>query len=124
MGPDAMNDHRRFTRVPFAASAHLSAENTAYDVELADISLNGALLRATGDWSPRLGENVRLELALADGVTIDMQCTVAHVEPDRAGLTCHHLDVDSATHLRRLIELNLGDESQLHRELSAMIAPP
>lgn len=116
------DDHRRFTRVPFAARAHLSAGGTPFDVTLQDISLTGALLRTDAGWTARLGEAVELELELADGVTIRMQCRVAHTETGRVGLVCHHLDVDSATHLRRLIELNLGDESRLHRELAAMIA--
>lgn len=123
MCADASNEHRRFTRVPFAARARLSAGGSPFDVALQDISLRGALLHATPGWPARLGEDIELELTLADGVTIQMQGQVAHIETDRIGLVCRHLDLDSATHLRRLIELNLGDESRLHRELGAMIAP-
>lgn len=117
-------EQRRFTRVPFTSRVRLSPEAGSYESELLDLSLKGALLRAIPEWAARLGDAVELELELADGVMIRMQATVAHTERDRVGLACHHVDVDSATHLRRLIELNLGDEAQLHRELSAMIVPP
>ena len=39
------------------------------------------------------------------------------------GLFCHHIDIDSITHLRRLIELNLGDETLLQRELAELLPP-
>lgn len=123
MQTDAGDDQRRFTRIPFTARARLSAGSAAFVVALLDISLKGVLLRADASWSARPGEDVELTLELGDGIAIRMQCRVAHVETGRVGLVCHHLDVDSATHLRRLIELNLGDESRLHRELGAMIAP-
>lgn len=31
-----------------------------------------------------------------------------------------HIDIDSMTHLRRLIELNVGDDELLHRELEQL----
>jgi hypothetical protein len=51
-----------------------------------------------------------------------MQTRVAHVEGPQAGLLCISIDIDSVTHLRRLLELNLGDPALLERELSALIA--
>ena len=49
--------------------------------------------------------------------------TVAHREGRRAGLACQSIDVDSVTHLRRLVELNAGDPDLLQRELSALLCP-
>jgi len=51
------------------------------------------------------------------------QGVVAHSEAGHIGLTCQHIDLDSAAHLRRLVELNLGDETQLRRKLQALILP-
>jgi hypothetical protein len=36
------------------------------------------------------------------------------------GLHCRHIDIESLAHLRRLIELNLGDPALLERELAAL----
>jgi hypothetical protein len=38
------------------------------------------------------------------------------------GLRCDRLDVDSMSHLRRLVELNLGDPALLERDLQSLIA--
>jgi len=44
-----------------------------------------------------------------------------YTEPERIGFACTHIDIDSAAHLRRLVELNLGNPELLARELSALI---
>ena len=49
-----------------------------------------------------------------------MDVEIAHRENDELGLNCKDIDVDSITHLRRLVELNLGDPELLERELSAL----
>ena len=50
-----------------------------------------------------------------------MNCQLAHCHGRLAGLVCTSIDLDSITHLRRLVELNLGDPDLLDRELSALI---
>jgi hypothetical protein len=116
-------EHRRFTRVPFPAMVILHADGRQWNCTVIDISLKGALLRCPADWPAKNGQEVHLEVQIAEGVRIHMQGTVAHVEADHVGVTCRHIDLDSAAHLRRLVELNLGDEAQLHRELQALILP-
>jgi hypothetical protein len=51
-----------------------------------------------------------------------MQGVITHVEGLYIGLACRNIDLDSVTHLRRLVELNLGDVALLERELSALVA--
>ena len=51
---------------------------------------------------------------------VSMHVAVVHQEPEEIGLQCNAIDIDSVTHLRRLVELNLGDEAQLHKELSQL----
>ena len=36
-------------------------------------------------------------------------------------LCAKHIDLDSISHLRRFVELNLGDEQELERELGALL---
>lgn len=120
--PPEHAEHRRFTRVPFQASVRLRGSDGDKQGKLLDISLKGILIARPLDWSARIGEPVEVEITLADSdVMIRMQASLAHLEAERAGFTCHHIDLDSASHLRRLIELNLGNEAQLQRELHAMI---
>jgi hypothetical protein len=70
----------------------------------------------------RMGATVVVHLPLDNGETeIRLQATVVHHQGERYGLVCQELDLDSATHLRRLLELNLGDESLLQREIGLLL---
>jgi hypothetical protein len=51
-----------------------------------------------------------------------MQGELVHREGHQVGLRCREIDIESIAHLRRLVELNLGDEDLLERELSALIS--
>lgn len=50
-----------------------------------------------------------------------MLVTLAHQKDGLLGLQCREIDLDSITHLRRLIELNLGSSELLERELGALV---
>lgn len=66
---------------------------------------------------------VKLPLGQADtDVLIAMAGELAHVEGGHAGVLCRSIDLESITHLRRLIEVNLGDPAASERELKALIA--
>ena len=116
-------EHRRFTRVPFSAVVILRADDSLWECVVIDISLKGALLSRPVSWSVILGQDVDLDVQVTEDIHIHMQGVVVHIEADHVGVTCQHIDLDSAAHLRRLVELNLGDEAQLHRELQALILP-
>jgi hypothetical protein len=51
-----------------------------------------------------------------------MEGIVAHHHDAVLGVRCKAIDLDSITHLRRLVELNRGDAEDLQRELSALSA--
>jgi hypothetical protein len=55
-------------------------------------------------------------------IIIAMAGELAHVEGRHAGVLCRSIDLESITHLRRLIEVNLGDPAASDRELKALIA--
>ena len=70
-------------------------------------------------WHANRGDRFLLEIPLGNGeITIRMEVAVAHIEADHVGFRCEHIDLDSITHLRRLVELNVGDSDILDRELS------
>lgn len=41
-----------------------------------------------------------------------MQVELTHEASKKQGFYCHHIDIDSATHLERMIELNVCDETK------------
>lgn len=116
-----LSDRRRFWRAAFQANVQLVDAIGATPAELIDISLKGALVNVPSQWSGRAGDTCRLELRLADDAEIAMDAVVAHVEAGRLGLRCRDIDLDSITHLRRLVEVNSGDPALLDRELAALL---
>ena len=117
-------EKRRFTRIPFKATAHVVSATGSWYAPLIDISLKGALVHLSNNWEGKLGEPYLIELSLEGGendVSIRMEVEVTHMEQGNIGFSCLHIGLDSITHLRRLIELNLGDDSILDRELAALI---
>ena len=116
---------RHFTRVPFDCEARLISGQQSWPTHLIDISLKGALISKPDDWQGERDDKFKLEIFLAgNDIEITMEVRVSHVESDRVGFGCDHLDIDSASHLHRLMELNLGDEDLLEREIHEMIARP
>ncbi|MDP1707518.1 MAG: PilZ domain-containing protein [Gammaproteobacteria bacterium] len=120
MTRNASEEHRHYTRIQFDAKVSLSQGARRWDSGLIDISLKGALFSKPQDWAGTLGDNLLAELQLDGDIVIRMQGTVAHMENGHIGLRCDHIDLDSIAHLRRLVELNLGDTAQLNRELSSL----
>jgi len=116
-------EHRHFTRIPFDAEAILidPATGRRFEARLLDVCLKGALTTRPANWLPEAGHPWLLELHLAgEEVVLNMEVTVAHLEPDRIGFHCEQMDLDTATHLHRLVELNLGDPKVLERELAEL----
>lgn len=119
------NEQRHFTRIPFNAVATIINTNSGHKsmAELIDISLKGALISKPDDWQGINGEHYTLHLELAGHeVEINLAVIEVHHEDDHIGFKTEHMDLESATHLRRLVELNLGDESLLERELTELVA--
>ena len=117
------SERRRFTRVPFEASVSVSNPSGKWMGKLMDISLNGVLISQPQNWISNSDSNYLLEIHPAEGVfQIRMEVTVSHQGDQTIGLQCNHIDIDSVSHLRRLVELNVGDETILNRELSALIS--
>lgn len=119
---DASSQARRqFSRIVFESGVVLQTSSGKHACKLVDISLKGALVERVTPWGERVGEPCSLVVQLADDASIRMTGEVAHVEGGRLGLHCRDIDLDSITNLRRLVELNLGDETALNREISAML---
>jgi hypothetical protein len=118
---DQPRERRRFHRILFDAPASILLGGRLFETRLIDISLKGALLHIPSDWSAQALGPAAFEIRLDAGDTlIRMEGQVAHQEDDRLGLRCDRIDMDSVTHLRRLVELNLGDDELLERELEAL----
>ncbi|GGO78362.1 cyclic diguanosine monophosphate-binding protein [Marinobacterium nitratireducens] len=120
---DKPAERRRFTRIPFDAECEMrTAAGTGAILQLADISLHGALAESQAPLPLAAGETAELQIYLTSDILIRMPVTLAHTEPPRYGFLAGDMDLDSVSHLRRLVELNLGDETLLERELDQLVS--
>ncbi|SEK69716.1 PilZ domain-containing protein [Colwellia chukchiensis] len=98
--------------------AILTVNEQQYSAKIDDISLNGALLKLEGQAMPLTRQLGSLSSQLADSeAEIFMHIAVVHQKGNEIGVQCNAIDIESVSLLRRLIELNLGDDAQLHKEL-------
>ncbi|MBA3032640.1 MAG: PilZ domain-containing protein [Gammaproteobacteria bacterium] len=115
------NERRQFWRAHFHSPVQLTVPGQAIKAELLDISLKGALVEVPVEWTGKPGERCQLQLDLAAQEKISMDASVSHIDGHRVGLHCESIDLDSITHLRRLVELNSGNPDLLDRELVTML---
>ena len=117
-------ERRHFTRVLFQVPGWLSTDNENQPVQLQlpvqvqDLSLKGALVVAREPLP--LGTECQLIVPLTEShESITMPMQVVQVQELQIGLICRSIDLDSVTHLRRLLELQLGDPALLERDLAS-----
>jgi len=115
------SERRQFTRIPFDGVVRFNYAGKEWQGKLIDISLKGALLELPQAWTESVSDAIEFTVKLMDtDFEIIFSGHIAHIKDTHIGVRCEYLDIDSASHLKRLVELNLGDSLLLARELHAM----
>ena len=115
-------EKRRFHRIEFDAPCELHCQDSVWTTEVLDISLKGVLVKRPDDWTASLNDPCEVVIHLDDQMTaIVMAVELKHVEAHRLGFKCQYIDLESVTHLKRLVELNLGDQALLEREFAHLL---
>ncbi len=114
------NERRKFRRISIHKPAKIEVDGKTWQAELLDISLKGVLLEKPADFSCEEGKTVNIEIELGETEKIKMKAHTAHCEKKEVGLDWDEIDIDSLDHLRRMLELNVGDSSLIERELSEL----
>ncbi|MFP6848534.1 MAG: PilZ domain-containing protein [Pseudomonas sp.] len=117
---DTDNERRRFHRIAFDAPTEIVQGERRWTVELHDVSLKGLLIKRPTDWNGDPNQPFEANIQLADDTRVRMEVVLTRTQDNLLGFVCRHIDLDSISHLRRLVELNLGDDSLLERELAAL----
>ncbi|MEX5509273.1 PilZ domain-containing protein [Pseudomonas paralactis] len=115
------SERRRFRRIAFDAKTEIRQNGWDFPVKLVDLSLKGLLVERPEDWKGNKALPFDVDIRLDPKAHIKMQVRLTHEEKGQLGFVCQHIDLDSISHLRRFVELNLGDEDELHRELAALL---
>jgi hypothetical protein len=123
MATVVMSQERRdFSRIEFRCPATLNVNSRSTTCHLLDIALRGARIQTTPTFDAAAGDPCVLLVRLdAGSVSIRMIGTVAYNRSGTVGITCRGIDLDSAMHLRRLLEVNLAEDRLLDRELNALL---
>ena len=117
------DERRRFSRIDFDARVEIAQGSKNWQAQLLDISLKGVLLAKMGaNFQPQSKIPVLVKIILSDLTSIAMSTRVVQDTPEQLRLACDSIDIDSISHLRRLIELNIGNEKAMERELSELIS--
>jgi len=115
------SDRRRFRRIAFDAKTKLQQNGHEWPVQLVDLSLKGLLAQRPEDWKGNIKLPFTVDIRLDPEAHIKMQVELTHEANGQLGFVCTNIDLDSIKHLRGLIELNLGDQEELERELGALL---
>ncbi|MBC3953359.1 MULTISPECIES: PilZ domain-containing protein [Pseudomonas] len=118
---DSNDDRRRFKRIAFDAKTTLSQGDRNWQVQLVDLSLKGMLIERPEPWDADTEQAFNADIKLSNEVHVQMDVRLAHDDNGQLGFVCEQITLDSISHLRRLVELNLADHDELERELAALI---
>ena len=114
-------ERRQFSRILFNAECTLHQNDMEWLTEVLDISMKGLLVHKPDHYALDKAEpcEATIKLSGSDSFII-MSLDFSHEDESSLGFRCKYIDIDSMTHLKRLVELNLGSEAMLRRELEAL----
>jgi len=111
---------RRFRRIPFEAAVRLEVGRDSWTADLLDVAMRGALVGTIEPLPLSLGSRCQLRITLpGTPISLDFDAELVHIEAHHYGFKFVSEDLDTLTHLRKLIELNTGDAEATRGELSS-----
>lgn len=114
---------RRFRRVPFEAVVTMKLEQAPLSGELLDVAFKGAMVGTEEPLEIPLGTQCELCISIPDSpISLTFLAELIHKEENRSGFLFISEDLDTLTHLRKLIELNTGDAEATRSELTAWLS--
>lgn len=121
--PSGHSERRRFSRIAFDAETLLAQGTQQWPCQLLDISLKGLLIQEPESCTLDDSQPLQVTISLSEEIQIQLEAVLSWHKDGQMGLAIQRLDTESISHLRRLIELNLGDTEAADRELLALITP-
>ncbi|KPY32553.1 Cyclic diguanosine monophosphate-binding protein [Pseudomonas savastanoi pv. retacarpa] len=118
---DSPADRRRFKRIGFDAKTDLKQGDQTWKVQLVDLSLKGLLIERPDPWNSDQTQPFEVDIILSNDAHVKMGVKITHDNSRQLGFVCRHIGLESISHLKRLVELNLADPEELDRELAALI---
>ena len=113
-----MYTKRNYKRIEIPIDIILNSKNNYYKANVVDISLKGILIKLKQDLDLNKNKIYTAHIPLTQTKTkIAMQIKIAWKKNKNYGIVCQNIDIDSMTHLKKLLELNGVSPLLLTREL-------
>ncbi|MGF1691356.1 PilZ domain-containing protein [Photobacterium kagoshimensis] len=120
-----MVERRHFKRIMYQAPATLHQADGSWQTDVRDLSLQGILITRPQEWHPSKDDTYTITFCLHEcDIELSMETQLVDNCEDYLRMNIHHIDIDSASHLKRLVELNVGTDELLHRELEHLTDLP
>jgi hypothetical protein len=113
------HERRQFQRISFDAPVTISQGKLKAISEVIDISLKGILIKDDNfPFDP--SQPLYICISLGEEARIDMKAEWTSRQKNAQAFHWTQVDIESMMHLRRLLELNTGDEALIERELAKL----
>ncbi len=114
-----MTEQRHYQRIGFRTEASIITSEATYACHLIDLALQGALFQCEAETPLAVGQKARLHIYLPDSdISLNFTAEMIHKHERFCGFLFLTEDVDTLVHLRRLLELNIGDTEKTDQEFS------
>ena len=113
-----MVERRQFSRVIYQVPTEISQGQVKVSGSVQDLSLHGLLIQC--DKWQQLSHDAPVQVSFKltnSDINIQLEATIVSTINTSMRLRIEHLDIDSISHLKRLVELNVGDDELLYREI-------
>lgn len=115
-------EKRNFSRIPFKIEAHFDYNGKNIRGEVENLSLKGMLLKT--DVRPEVDTLLPISIVLTEGKEEDDDSPALHIRgrvvrqtPEGIGVFFDEMDLESFSHLSKIIEYNSGDPEKVKNEL-------
>ena len=113
-----MIERRQFSRVIYQVPTEISQGQVNVSGSVQDLSLHGLLIQCEELQQLNQENPVHVSFKLTNSdINIQLEATIVSTINTSMRLRIEHLDIDSISHLKRLVELNVGDDELLYREI-------
>jgi len=108
-------ERRRRTRAPVKLEVKLTLQNEEIPSQTANISLKGILLKVPRQLPSE--QPCFVTLTLSPEIRAEIMGRIVRATSDEAAIDFIHMDADSFTHLKKIVELNSADPERITKEM-------
>jgi len=117
-----VEEKRRFHRIPFQSECRVSCGERVWIGELLDISLRGVLFRLSKTVLLDKGSLCFVDIALVGAdIHLQFESELVHQQGELHGFRFLSENLETLTHLRRLLELNSGEDESTRHEIEVWL---